>query len=173
MMGDIVTAYIGLGSNLESPRGDRSRHLELAAKALSGIGEVTNMSSVYETTPWDVTDRQPDYLNAVAALSTAMDPSALVTTMLGIETDLGRERSEKNGSRVIDLDVLLFGNNVINRTGVQIPHPRLHERAFVLVPLAEINTTGVHPIFGITISELLSTVDISGVRRYGDAPSSR
>lgn len=163
----IVTAYIGLGSNLESPRGDRSRHLELAVEALNVAGRVTQLSSVYETAPWDVDDAQPDYLNQVAALSTELEPSALVNTMLSIETDLGRVRDERHGSRVIDLDVLLMGDTVIDQPDVQVPHPRMHERAFVLVPLVEIAPDAIHPTVGGTISELLSRVDASSVRKFG------
>ena len=164
MTGELVTAYIGLGSNLGSRHGDRSRHLELALEALGCAGVVGRVSSVYETDAWGVPDEQPNYLNQVAALETTLGPGALVKTMLKIEADIGRVRTERYGARIIDLDVLLLGDVVIDEPGVQIPHPRLHERAFVLVPLSEIAPGIVHPGSGVTIGELLELVGSSGVR---------
>ncbi len=166
MTGLIVTAYVGLGSNLESPLGDRARHLELASESLSEAGRVTKLSAVFETTPWGVEGNQPDYLNQVAALETDLDPAGLVSRMLGIESDLGRVRAERYGSRIIDLDVLLMGDTVIDETDVQVPHPRLHERAFVLVPLTLIAPDAIHPILGATMKELLARVDSSSVRPF-------
>lgn len=165
MTGASMIAYIGLGSNLESPQGDRARHLALAVEMLNTAGTVLRASSVYETTPWGVDDDQPDYLNQVVGLQTGLEPSELVRKMLSIETELGRVRTERYGARIIDLDVLLLGDAVVDQPGVQVPHPRLHERAFVLVPLAEIAPDAVHPILGKTASELLSVVDGSTVRR--------
>lgn len=164
MTDELITAYIGLGSNLGSQHGDRARHLELALDALGSLGSVSQLSSIYETDAWDVPGKQPDYLNQVAALKTELGPRALIAAMLKIEANIGRVRTERYGARIIDLDVLLLGDVVLDETGVQIPHPRLHERAFVLVPLAEIAPNLVHPGSGVTIEELLGRIGSAGVR---------
>ncbi len=164
MTGGHVTAYIGLGSNLVSHHGDRARHLELALEAMGSAGVVGPVSSIYETDAWGVPGEQPDYLNQVAALETDLGPKVLVDAMLKIEADIGRVRTERYGARIIDLDVLLLGDVVVDEPMAQIPHPRLHERAFVLVPLAEIAPDIVHPGSGVTIEELLGRVGSAGVR---------
>ena len=135
-------------------------------EAMSGVGRVIKISSIYETDAWGVEGDQPDYLNQVVEIETGLDPSALVEAMLGIEAEIGRVRTERYGSRTIDLDVLFLGDLVIEEPGVQIPHPRLHERAFVLVPLAEIAPDFVHPVLGTTLVELLKDIGNSGVRPF-------
>ncbi|MDA1256966.1 MAG: 2-amino-4-hydroxy-6-hydroxymethyldihydropteridine diphosphokinase [Chloroflexi bacterium] len=162
-----TASYIGLGSNLDSNAGDRSYNLRAALDAMRSVGRIGGISSVYETEAWGVEEEQPDYLNQVARLETALGPTELVVAMLRIESDFGRERSGRYSSRTIDLDVLLHGDAVIDEPGAQIPHPRLHERAFVLVPLAEIAPSVVHPVLGITVAEILAGVDRSGVRLIG------
>ena len=157
--GGFVTAYIGLGSNL----GDRSVNLSGAIERLSRIGIVAATSAIYETKPWGVDGYQPGYLNQVAAVNTTLDPLDVVAELLGIEHSLGRVRQEKNASRTLDLDLLLHGESVVDASGVSVPHPRLHERAFVLVPLAEIAPDVVHPVLKKTISELAGNLDRSGV----------
>ena len=155
----LVTAYVGLGSNL----GDRSRNLQGAIDRLGKVGIITAVSSIYQTKPWMVDGYQPRYLNQVVAVNTILDALKVVTELLAIESSLGRVREEKNASRTLDLDLLLHGDIVLEASGVTVPHPRLHERAFVLVPLAEIAADVVHPILDRTISDLADESDRSGI----------
>ena len=155
----LVTAYVGLGSNL----GDRSRNLQGAIDRLGKVGVITAVSSIYQTKPWMVESYQPRYLNQVIAVNTILDALQVVTELLAIESSLGRVREEKNASRTLDLDLLLHGDIVLEASGVTVPHPRLHERAFVLVPLAEIAADVVHPILDRTISDLADESDRSGI----------
>ena len=159
MASGLVTAYIGLGSNL----GDRHKNLEGAVERLSSVGSLTALSSVYETKPWGVDGYQPRYLNQVAAVNTILNPLDVVTELLSIEYVLGRAREAKNVSRTLDMDLLLYGDTVVEASGVTVPHPRLHERAFVLVPLAQIAADLVHPVFGKSIAELTAESDRSGI----------
>ena len=159
MASGLVTAYIGLGSNL----GDRSRNLAGAVDRLTSVGVVIAVSSVIETKPWGVDGYQPRYLNQVVGVNTTLDPLGVVTELLAIEFSLGRARQEKNAPRTLDLDLLLHGDTVLNASGVTVPHPRLHDRAFVLVPLEEIAPDVVHPGLNQTISELAAGSDRSGV----------
>jgi len=155
----LVTAYVGLGSNL----GDRYRNLQGAIDRLGKVGIITAVSSIYQTKPWMVDGYQPRYLNQVVGVNTILDPLQVVTELLAIESSLGRVREEKNASRTLDLDLLLHGDIVLEASGVTVPHPRLHERAFVLVPLAEIAADVVHPILDRTISDLADESDRSGI----------
>ena len=155
----LVTAYVGLGSNL----GDRYRNLQGAIDRLGKVGIITAVSSIYQTKPWMVDGYQPRYLNQVVAVNTILDALQVVTELLAIESSLGRVREEKNASRTLDLDLLLHGGIVLEASGVTVPHPRLHERAFVLVPLAEIAADVVHPILDRTISDLADESDRSGI----------
>ncbi|MDG0866110.1 2-amino-4-hydroxy-6-hydroxymethyldihydropteridine diphosphokinase [Candidatus Lucifugimonas marina] len=159
MPSGLVTAYIGLGSNL----GDRAVNLNGAIERLSNIGRLTAVSSVYETKPWGVEGYQPRYLNQVAAVNTTLDPLEVVTELLAIEHSLGRAREGKNASRTLDLDLLLHGDSIVEASGVTVPHPRLHERAFVLVPLNEIAAELVHPVLGRSIANLTADSDKSGI----------
>jgi 2-amino-4-hydroxy-6-hydroxymethyldihydropteridine diphosphokinase len=155
----LVMAYIGLGSNL----GDCTRNLQGAVERLSSVGNVTAVSSMFETKPWGVDGYQPRYLNQAVALETTFDPLEIVTELLAIEYSLGRAREEKNASRTLDLDLLLHGDSVVEASGVTVPHPRLHERAFVLVPLVQIAPELVHPVLKRTITELAEESDRSGI----------
>jgi 2-amino-4-hydroxy-6-hydroxymethyldihydropteridine diphosphokinase len=160
--GDLEPVYVALGSNL----GDRAGNLRVALKRIGETETVAAVSSVYETVPWGVPDEQPAYLNQVCELRTATPANDLMNLLLGIESDLGRKRTFQNAARSLDLDILFFGDRVIDIPGLQIPHPRLHERAFVLVPLAEIAPNLIHPIRGAAPGDLLRDVDVSGVVRH-------
>jgi 2-amino-4-hydroxy-6-hydroxymethyldihydropteridine diphosphokinase len=155
-----VRAYVGLGSNL----GDRAAHLLLGLSALSRLPKthLLRLSPVYETDP--VGPPQPPYLNMVAELETELSPKELLAEMLRIEKALGRERRERWGPRTLDLDLLLYGDLVLEEEGLSVPHPRLHERAFVLVPLLDLLPEGRHPLLGQSFAELLASLDASSVR---------
>ena len=155
-----MRAYVGLGSNL----GDRAAYLLLGLSALSRLPKthLLRLSPVYETDP--VGPPQPPYLNMVAELETELSPKGLLAEMLGIEKALGRERRERWGPRTLDLDLLLYGDLVLEEAGLSVPHPRLHERAFVLVPLLDLLPEGRHPLLGQSFAELLASLDASSVR---------
>jgi len=156
------TVYLALGSNL----GDRLANLEAAIIALPPAVKVLERSPVYETAPWGVTS-QPDFLNMVLQGETRLAPTALLTCLKRIETDLGRLPSVRYGPRLIDMDILFYDDLVLNIPELVLPHPRLHERAFVLVPLADLAAGLVHPVLRKTIRELLEGIDTTGVKRYG------
>ncbi len=130
----MTRAYIGVGSNLDDP----AHQVRSAIEALRALGEVPAVSSLYRTAPWGKTD-QPEFVNAVVALNTKLRPRQLLHALKWLESELGRaENSERWGPRRIDFDILVFGDEEIDDGDLVIPHPRLHERAFALVPLAEI-----------------------------------
>lgn len=158
---------IALGSN----QGDSLAILEGALASLNQIPGVSLQSraSIYLTAPVYLTPPigvpYPDYLNCCALFKTHLSPEEMLRTLLKIEADFGRVRRERWGPRLLDLDLLLFDSLVLNTPTLQLPHPRMHERAFVLAPLAEIAPDWIEPISGKTISELLQAVDCSGVQR--------
>ena len=161
----MATAFIGLGSNL----GDRMAKLRTAIERFESLGRVTSVSSLYKTEPVGYLE-QPSFLNAVVALETALTPADLVRALLGIERDLGRARSFPNAPRTLDLDLLLVDNVILDTPDLTLPHPRLHGRAFVLVPLAEIAAQVVHPGSGKTMQKLLGALpDQGGVEVYAPA----
>jgi 2-amino-4-hydroxy-6-hydroxymethyldihydropteridine diphosphokinase len=143
-------AYLSLGSNL----GDREANLRDAIARLGSLGKVTAVSSFYETEPVDFLD-QPWFLNCVVLLETDLPPQTLLQGLLDIERSLGRERLQPKGPRIIDIDILLFGNEAIHEEGLTIPHPALHERRFVLEPLAQIAPEAIHPVLKKSVRELL------------------
>ena len=142
-------AYLSLGSNI----GDREGNLREAARRLGAVGRVAAVSSFYETEPVEFTE-QPWFLNCAVALETELTPQELMTAILGIEKAMGRQRVQKKGPRMIDIDILLLGNAVLDTAEVTIPHPAMHERRFVLEPLVEIASEARHPVLNKTIREL-------------------
>jgi 2-amino-4-hydroxy-6-hydroxymethyldihydropteridine diphosphokinase len=161
-----VTAYVALGGNL----GDRRAYLGQALAALRGRTGVvvTRVSSVYETAPVGGPPGQRPYLNSVAEVVTDLPADDLMRLLLEIEQGLGRVRAERDGPRTIDLDLLLYGDSVRSDAGLTLPHPRLHERLFVLQPLAEVAPGVVHPTLKRTAADLLA--DLLGLRPAGPAP---
>jgi len=161
----MVTAYLGLGSNL----GDRKQNLARALELLSQHLKIEQTSSIYETEPVGY-EQQPLFLNAVCRISTKLNPERILRLAKKIEAELGRTPSFPNAPRPIDIDILIYGDAVFSDKELTIPHPRLAERAFVLVPLAEIAPALVHPENGKTIKELLGNLgNATGVRKWAEA----
>jgi len=154
-----VSCAIALGSNL----GDSQQTLDQAIRQLTDSSEiaVNAVSSWYETVP--VGPAQPNYLNGCALLTTRLSAHQLLDTLLGIETKFGRVRQERWGARTLDLDLLLYEDMILDSPGLQLPHPRMRERAFVLVPLAEIAPNWIDPITGDAIAQLKHKIDCSGI----------
>jgi 2-amino-4-hydroxy-6-hydroxymethyldihydropteridine diphosphokinase len=141
--------YLSLGSNV----GDREAQLLDAQSRLAATGRVVAVSSFYETEPVEFTE-QPWFLNCAVALETSKTPPQLMTTILRIEEEMGRRRVQKKGPRSIDIDILLFDNVIMDSKELTIPHPAMHERRFVLEPLAEIAPEALHPVLKKTILKL-------------------
>jgi 2-amino-4-hydroxy-6-hydroxymethyldihydropteridine diphosphokinase len=156
-------AYLLLGGNL----GDIKGNLKLAIQLLEErVGKIVSVSSLYETAAWGKTD-QPAFLNQAVGLETYLSPIEVLTAALAIEAELGRIRKEKWGERLIDIDLILFGDQVINIEGkLQVPHPHMQDRNFVLTPLAEIAGHVIHPVWNENISTLAeNTSDKLPVKR--------
>lgn len=141
--------YLSLGSNV----GDRAANLRAAIDRIAALGKVISTSSFYETEPVEVSGH-PWYLNCAVALRTEKMPKQLIGALLGIEQEMGRRRSQEKTPRKIDIDILLFGNSVIDSKELTVPHPEMHRRRFVLEPLNEIAPDLRHPVFKRTIREL-------------------
>lgn len=161
-----ITAYLGLGSNL----GSRWGSLRLALAMLEeprGEIRVLRTSQVYETPPWGFAD-QPDFLNCVAEITTELEPYLLLRRAKEVEEEMGRQPGPRFGPRPIDVDILLYGDRSLDEHELEVPHPRLHLRAFALVPLAELAPALVHPVLGKTISDLAGNVEgLEGLEPLG------
>lgn len=157
--------YILSGSNL----GDRAANLALALEKIEAqAGGLLAQSQLYETAAWGL-EAQPAFLNQVLEIATELKPEALLECLLSIEKQLGRERKQKWGARIIDLDILYFGDRVVNTPGLQVPHPSIAERRFTLVPLCELAPLLVHPVLDKSQLQLLEECqDKLAVRIYGE-----
>ena len=150
--------FLALGTNI----GDREANLSRARDLLSPRVKIIQESPVYVTPPWGYED-QPDFLNQVLEVQTKLEPQPLLHFLKKIETKMGRLKTFRNGPRLIDIDILFYGQRVVEGPELSIPHPRLHERAFVLVPLNDIALDFVHPVLNVTVQTMLSKIDVKGV----------
>lgn len=157
-------AYIGIGSNL----GDRVAYISAAIKAIKHLGDLIAISSVYESDPQGVDEDQPLYLNMVISIRTSLNPTVLLAKLLEIERANGRVRRRVNESRTLDLDVLMVDGKVLKVPDLNVPHPRMHERGFVMIPLAEMAPNAIHPILNATASDIAADLTNQGLRRLGD-----
>jgi 2-amino-4-hydroxy-6-hydroxymethyldihydropteridine diphosphokinase len=151
--GRVVKEYVGLGANL----GDRAAAIRAAIDRLNATPgvRVTRISSLLENPAVGGPEDSPSFLNAAAEIETDLSARALLDRMLEIETELGRQRRERWAPRAIDLDLLLFGDELIHEQGLQVPHALMHERRFVLEPLAQIAPNAIHPALRLTVAQLL------------------
>jgi 2-amino-4-hydroxy-6-hydroxymethyldihydropteridine diphosphokinase len=153
--------YIALGSNLE----DRLANLKQAIASLTPQMEVKAKSQVYETPPWGYED-QPRFLNQVIKAKTYLEPEPLLKHLKRLEMALGRKESFPNGPRLIDMDILFYDDLVVDTPSLVIPHPRLHERGFVLLPLMDIASDLVHPINKKSVREMVALSNLEGITKF-------
>ncbi len=161
---DIVEAYIGLGSNL----GDSKKEVDLAMKTIGSLREcqLVKVSSLYESTP-EGDLQQPNYVNAVIKICTRLSPQQLLADLFVIEDERGRVRTHRNQSRILDLDLLLYGDLKVSEPGLIVPHPRLHKRVFVLVPLLEIESQLFVKDLGL-VRDLVGDISKAGIKRLNE-----
>lgn len=147
------SVYLLIGGNL----GDRIENLLLARSYIEKeLGDIVRSSSIYETASWGIAG-QPDFLNQVLLVQTKYNPERTMQLILSVENKMGRVRTQKNASRVIDIDILFYNDEIIDVPGLTIPHPEVQNRKFALIPMSEIAPDHVHPVFKKTIKHLLST----------------
>ncbi len=166
----VTEVFIGVGSNM----GDRQANITSAVKALSQYGKIGLVSSLYETEPVGFAE-QPDFLNCVIGLETGIAAAILLENLKEIEKAVGRKSSFRNAPRPIDLDILFYGKRIFkpelleSRPRLEVPHPRLHTRAFVLVPLAEIAPSFIHPVIKKSVQQMLSELVVEKrVAKWGE-----
>jgi 2-amino-4-hydroxy-6-hydroxymethyldihydropteridine diphosphokinase len=160
-MSELVTAYLSLGSNL----GNRQENLDRALKLISERMRVGQISSIYDTEPVGLVD-QPRFLNLACEVFTRLNPEALLALFKGFELKMGRY-SRSGEPRIIDIDIVLYGDQVVNTPDLVIPHPRMHERSFVLIPLTEIAPDVIHPVLKKKIKELNKAAkEVQGVMKF-------
>lgn len=155
--------YLALGTNL----GNRLENLRTALASFAPQIRILQESGIYETEPWGFTD-QPPFLNMVVKAETGLSPLDLLRRLKELEASLGRTPGFRNGPRLIDLDILFYDDLTLDMPGLAIPHSRLHERAFVLVPLADVAPELVHPALGRSVRQMLEHLDVSGVKPAKD-----
>lgn len=160
-----VRTIIALGGN----EGSVMESFRYAVERLGSIGTVERISRIYQTIPLGGPKAQPDFLNAVLTLNTDLEPRELLSFMLTVETERGRLRFEKWGPRTLDLDLIDYDGEVLKRAHLKVPHPRMWERGFVLIPMNDVVPDYVHPISHESLKDRLKTVDQSGVTRSKDA----
>lgn len=158
------TVYLALGANL----GDRAANLRAAVAALPPAVKVLALSPIYETPPWGLVE-QPPFLNQVLRGETSLNPLDLLVYLKEIERRLGRQKTVRYGPRTIDLDILFYDLETVETPELTIPHPRLPERAFVLVPLADLDPDLRHPGLGVSVRKLLEQVDRSAIKPFHPA----
>jgi 2-amino-4-hydroxy-6-hydroxymethyldihydropteridine diphosphokinase len=156
-----IPVFLALGTNL----GEREANLAQARWELSALIVIRKESSIYETPPWGVTD-QPAFLNQVLAVETHLNPLELLAAVKDIEARMGRVPSVRFGPRLIDIDILFYGDTVLDTPALTLPHPRMAERAFVLVPLLEIAPDLVSPVNGERLADLLAGLNQSGITKW-------
>ena len=159
----MTLAVLGLGGNVGNPR----KQMAAAIQSLQGSAaiQVRAVSALYETPPWGKTD-QPPFLNAAILVRTEHSAKALLDTILAVEQQLGRQREERWGPRTVDIDILVFGQEIIDEPGLHVPHPRLHERAFALAPLADVMPEA--RFGGRSAAEWLADANTAGIRKVAE-----